>query len=125
MVLYSENRGWKLKANILLPSGSSLLTAEGRDAYRADNHMRLFEAPNGLIFHAGPSKRMHWIDTSGDGLITDSIFRDDNDDAMNGNAVMYDIGKIFTLGGAPKYNGDSGTNHAYVIDVSGGDCTPS
>jgi len=30
----------------------------------------IFAAPNGLLFHAGPSPQMHWIDASGIGSVT-------------------------------------------------------
>ena len=30
--------------------------------------------------------------------------RGDDSHAMNGNAVMYDVGKILTVGGAPAYD---------------------
>jgi galactose oxidase len=50
---------------------------------------------------------------------------------MNGNATMYDVGKIFTVGGAPAYQ-DYGsavdtqaTNRAYTIDISGGPGQPA
>ncbi len=39
---------------------------------------------------------------------------------MNGDAVMYDVGKILTLGGSPAYDGEDATNRAYAIDISQG-----
>ena len=43
-------------------------------------------------------------------------------DQMNGNAVMYDKGKILALGGAANYYyGASGTRSAYIIDANDGD----
>jgi galactose oxidase len=39
---------------------------------------------------------------------------------MNGNAIVYDTGRILKLGGAPKYRGGRGTDGAYVIDIRGG-----
>jgi galactose oxidase len=36
---------------------------------------------------------------------------------MNGNAVMYDVGKILTVGGAPAYQNSTPDDQAYVIDV--------
>lgn len=56
-------------------------------------------APNGKVFHAGPSVSMHWIDTAGGGSITAAFDRGDDTDSMNGNAVMYEIGKILKIGG--------------------------
>lgn len=50
-----------------------LFTLFKQGEYRSDNHMWLFEAPNGKIFHAGPAKQMHWIDLTGDGTVTESV----------------------------------------------------
>jgi len=40
---------------------------------------------------------------------------------MNGGAVMFDIEKIFTVGGSKDYNVSSyrASNRAYIIDISG------
>lgn len=99
-------------------STGSLLTFDRKGAYRSDNHLWLFTAPSGLVFHAGPARRMHWIDTSGSGSVKDSVVRGDDTDAMNGNAVMFDTGKILTIGGAPNYDTGAASNRAYVIDVN-------
>ena len=37
---------------------------------------------------------------------------------MNGNAVMYDAGKILTVGGAPSYEQNDATANAYVLTVN-------
>ena len=39
---------------------------------------------------------------------------------MNGNAVMYDVGKILTVGGATAYQDSHATERAYPIDITGG-----
>jgi galactose oxidase len=75
------------------------------------------------VFHAGPSKQMHWITTAGNGSIVASIRRGDDEDAMNGNAVMYDIGKILTIGGAQNYDSGAASNRAYMIDINGSEAT--
>jgi hypothetical protein len=75
----------------------------------------------GSVKPPGPSKRMHWIDLAGNSAITPSLRRSDDDDSMCGNAVMYDIGKILTVGGALYYNLAYGHNRAYVIDLNGPD----
>lgn len=38
---------------------------------------------------------------------------------MNGNAVMYDTGKILCVGGAANYDQGQSSNRAYVIDING------
>lgn len=136
--LWTPDTNWTLLDTI--ETDSQLNTNDRQGVYRSDNHMWLFTAPNGDVFHAGPSPEMHWIDVdaaTGDEGIVDAPFRgtdsdgdgdvdadDDVDgDAMNGNAVMYDVGLIMTNGGAPHYAGrrnNQATDHAYVIDVTGG-----
>ena len=127
--VWSENTGWVGKRSLIT---DQLVTHDSEGIYRADNHMWLFSAPNGLIFQAGPSKQMHWIDPTGSGLIIGSKKRGNDSDAMNGNAVMYDIGKLLTVGGARdydaaynKYNTShperaAASKHAQIIDINSG-----
>jgi galactose oxidase len=42
---------------------------------------------------------------------------------MNGNAVMYDVGKILTIGGAQNYDNGPGSSRAYIIDINGSEAT--
>ena len=109
---------------------TNILTADPGGVWRADNHVWLFAQPGGVVFQAGPSKQMNWITTTGDGSITSAGDRSDSADAMNGNAVMYDIGKILTVGGATAYQdfgsavNTQATNRAYTLDISGGPAEP-
>jgi galactose oxidase len=105
---------------------SNILTADPGGVYHADNHPWLFGVSARGVFHAGPSKQMNWITTTGTGSISSAGARSDSQDAMNGNAIMYDVDKILTLGGAIAYQ-DSGsvvntqaTQRAYTIDISRG-----
>lgn len=109
---------------------TAILTADPAGIYRADNHPWLFAQSNGTVFQAGPSKQMNWITTAGAGTITNAGNRSGATDEMNGNAVMYDVGKILVVGGAVAYQ-DAGsltdvqaTNHAYTIDINGGPTQP-
>jgi galactose oxidase len=108
-------------------TASDILTADPAGVYRADNHAWLFAWTGGTVFHAGPSRQMHWITTTGNGTITPCGARSDSADAMNGNAVMYDVGKILTVGGATAYQdvapvavNTQGTRRAYVVDITAG-----
>jgi len=118
---------WRLLSGVL---ASKILTADPAGVYRADNHVWLFGQSNGTAFQAGPSKQMNWITTTGNGTITAAGNRGDSADAMNGNAVMYDVGQILTLGGATAYQDFAptldvqATNRAYTIDVRGGPTQP-
>jgi galactose oxidase len=109
---------------------SKILTADPAGVYRADNHPWLIAQPGGTVFQAGPSKQMNWITTKGNGTITGAGRRGTSADAMNGNAILYGVGKILTLGGATAYQ-DAGsvvdvqaTRRAYTINISGGPHRP-
>jgi galactose oxidase len=109
---------------------SEILTHDPAGVYRADNHPWLFAQAHGTVFQAGPSRQMNWITTAGRGTITGAGRRGSSADAMNGNAVMYDVGKILTVGGATAY-GDAGsvvdvqaTRRAYTINISRGPARP-
>ena len=71
--------------------------------YRADNHAWLFSWSDGMVLQAGPSKAMNWFNTMGAGSTVAGWRRGRDNDAMNGNAVMYDAGKILTIGGSASY----------------------
>ena len=118
---------WKKLPGVL---ASAILTQDPAGFFRADNHVWMFAQSNGTVFQAGPSKQTNWITTTGNGSITFAGDRGDSADAMNGNAVLYDVGKILTLGGAPayqdygSYKDTQATNRAYTIDISGGPSRP-
>src|SRR5262249_15952925 len=67
---------------------------------------------------------MHWIDTNGNGNVIDAGPRADDAYAINGNAVVYDTGKILKVGGAPAYEKGNATDNTYVIDINGGPTGP-
>ena len=72
------------------------------------------------VFHAGPSVKMHWFDTTGKGSYKDAGTRP-GADSMNGNAVMYDAvkGKILTMGGATAYQDAAAHATAAIITLTG------
>jgi galactose oxidase len=110
----------------LLPGvpAAPILTADPAGIWRADNHAWLFGVSGGMVFQAGPSKAMHWITTTGLGSITSAGTRGTSPDAMNGNAVLYDVGKILTVGGATAYQNAPATRAAYTVDITGGPTQP-
>jgi galactose oxidase len=110
------NTGWQENSAVL---ASAILTNDAQGVYRADNHVWMFADSNGWVFQAGPSKTMHWINTAGNGSITAAAPRGNDNDAMNGNAVLYDIGKILTVGGAPSYENSDATANANLISFRG------
>ncbi|KAJ5573495.1 galactose oxidase precursor [Penicillium hispanicum] len=86
---------------------------------RNDNHAWLFGWKNGSVFHAGPSKRMFWFDTHGDGNVKRATLRLNDQDSTSGNAVMFDAvrGKIVAFGGQEYYDGSFGHRNAHRITI--------
>jgi galactose oxidase len=117
---WTPGSGWQVNGAIL---ADYILTNDADPLYRADNHVWMFAVSNGRVFHAGPSRAMHWFDTAGNGSVTQAGNRGNDGDAMNGNAVMYDIGKILAVGGAPSYEQSNATSNVTLIDISSGTAT--
>ena len=90
-----------------------------------DDHPWLFAAPNGRVFHAGPSPQMNWIDTTGAGSIAPAGNRADDAYSINGVAVMYQPGKILKAGGAPSYTNAISTASTYAIDIAASIVNPA
>ncbi|MET9619615.1 discoidin domain-containing protein [Streptomyces sp. NPDC006464] len=111
-----ETRTWRRLTGV---PASSAQTADPAGPYRSDNHMWLHATSGGKVLQLGPSKQMNWITTTGAGSITSAGTRADSGDAMTGNAVAYDIGKLLTLGGSPAYEKTPATRRAYTVDLSG------
>ncbi|MFJ6755598.1 discoidin domain-containing protein [Streptomyces sp. NPDC091273] len=111
-----DTRTWRKLPGV---SAVPALTADPAGPYRADNHMWLYATSGGKVLQLGPSKQMNWISTTGQGGITAAGTRADSQDAMTGNAVSYDIGKLLTLGGSPAYQNSPATRRAYTVSVSG------
>jgi len=115
--VWTPSAGWRRLSGV---PDDPILGADPEGIYRTDNHPWFFAVGNGRVFHAGPSANMNWIDTDGDGSIVSAGSRGDDAYSMNGNAVMYDIGKILKIGGAPAYQNANATSSAYVIDINAG-----
>jgi len=118
--VWSANTGWTRKPGIsALPVTAPDPEDKGLGYIsRGDNHLWLFAVGDGLVFHAGPSAQMNWMTTYGDGAIISAGNRADDAYSMNGQAVMYDVGKILKTGGAPAYQNMAATAKTYVIDIN-------
>jgi galactose oxidase len=103
---------------------TNIVGPDPQGIYRGDNHLWMFAQSNGAVFQAGPSAQMNWITTSGNGSIESAGNRGTDPYSINGNAVLYDVGKILKVGGAPAYQQSTGTtyatNSAYLIDITAG-----
>lgn len=111
--VWNENTGWSLRSGIPV---APFIGADPRGTFRGDNHLWLFAGANGSVFHAGPSPQMNRITTAGAGSVTPAGPRLDDAYSMNGNAVLYQPGKILKVGGAPAYEEAWANAGAYVID---------
>ncbi|SFV17834.1 galactose oxidase early set domain-containing protein, partial [Pseudoduganella namucuonensis] len=113
--VWTDGDGWRLMSGIpIVP----FITTDPDDTYRGDNHLWLFAQANGRVFQAGPGVTMHWVDTNGNGTVSAAGDRGDDASSMNGNAIMYDIGKILKVGGASAYEEITASAAAYIIDIS-------
>ena len=115
--VWTEGSGWTLLPGV---PEDSIVGPDPQGIYRGDNHLWLFSAPNGQVFHAGPSAQMHWITTSGSGTITSAGNRGNDPYVINGNAVLYDVGLIMKAGGAPAYQDANAEANAYLININNG-----
>ena len=75
-------------------------------------------APNGQIFHSGPTPKMHYIDTAGNGSFSQvgPTFTDWYH--KHGTSIMYAAGRILTAGGWTAGNNGASTNKAFTIDLN-------
>lgn len=114
---YTANTWTKLSGAPVAP----MLTNDAQGVYRADNHAMLFGWKNGYVFQAGPSKTMNWYGTAGAGSQATAGTRGNDNDAMCGDAVMYDAtqGKILVVGGATSYQGVNATANAHIVTING------
>jgi galactose oxidase len=112
---------------------TNIVGPDPQGIYRGDNHLWMFAQSNGTVFQAGPSSQMNWINTTPTGgTIQSAGYRSATPASavgadpysINGNAVLYDVGKILKVGGAPAYQQSTGTtyatNSAYLIDITEG-----
>ena len=114
--VWTEAGGWRRLTGV---RAEPFTADDPQGVYRGDNHLWLFAWTGGRVFHAGPTRAMHWVDTSGSGSVSGAGNRGQDGYAMNGNAVMYEPGKILTVGGAPAYQDVAATANATVIDLNG------
>ena len=115
--VWTEATGWRRLSGV--PIDPMLSTDPSRN-FGGDSHFWLIPGPNGRVFHAGPGVNMHWIGTQGNGGVTPAGPRGDDQFSVNGNAVMYDIGKILKTGGGPAYEGTNANANSYIIDINDG-----
>ncbi len=116
--IWSEKTGWYQLPGVpvdVITDGVISTQSEHKDDYFPWLHV----APNGKLFHAGPSATMHWIDPEGTGSYTSAGQRGNDVYASSGTCVMYDEGKLLKIGGAISFEGgETASNSTYVIDIN-------
>ncbi len=77
-------------------------------------------APDGRVFHSGPTPTMHWFDTRYKGGVASAGSRDGDERLrMFGSSVMYDKGKLLITGGNDRRQLPSSSSTAFMIDIDG------
>ena len=114
--LWNEDTGWRKLTGVNL--SGPILNYTG---HYERNWWPLFHvAPNGNVFHSGPTPDMHYINTTGNGSITRVGPKITDWYPKHGTTVMYEEGKILTAGGAISGGNLASSNRAMVIDINGG-----
>ncbi len=113
--VWTAASGWRRLSGVPI---DPFLSPDPSRNFGGDSHFMLLPAGNGKVFHAGPGINMHWIDTTGNGRVTDAGPRGDDEFSVSGTAVMFDAGKILKVGGGPGYDSVNANANSYVIDVS-------
>ncbi len=115
--IWTAAQGWRRLTGVPI---DSFLSPDPSRSFGMDSHFWLIPAPNGKVFHAGPGRAMHWIDTTGAGRVIPAGLRGDDEFSISGTTVMYDTGKILKAGGAPQYDSANANANTFVIDVNAG-----
>ena len=118
--LWNEATGWRRLSGV----GWSAVTSQL--GYINIWHPFLMLAPNGNLFHFGPTGRMNWVSTSGSGSLT---FSGSNVPGSHypkeGAWAMYDEGRIMVAGGGATTTSGTdsttgtSTTASYVVDLRG------
>ena len=118
--VWSSDTGWSTL------SGLSLSDITGEGPY-GDYYPYLHVAPNGLLFHAGPTPKMHYLDWRGNGARYNEGVRNTNDKyRLYGSDALFDTGKILMAGGAPGWTNGSvpASSTTLEIDLNAADGVP-
>jgi len=108
--------GWRRLTGI--PWGN--VTAE--PGFQTNWHPFVVLAPNGRLFHFGPTDVMHWVDPTGNGSLTNSgqnvpgaLF------PKEGAWAVYEEGKVLVTGGAinnTAKNTSTVSRQTYIVDLN-------
>ena len=116
--VWTQGQGWSLLTGANLNSGVLNFTG-----YQSTWLPYVYLAPNGQIFHMGPTTQMNWINPAGNGGISSASLNNTWYPKYSGS-ILYDEGKILSAGGAASSADTApGTNQAMLIDLNGANPT--
>lgn len=114
--------GWKRL------SGINWATVVAQPGYVTRWHPLMVVAPDGRLFHGGPTRQMNWVTPGGNGSLTYSgVNVPGTHYPKEGCFAMYDEGRILVAGGSLNTNPNpsdsstgTSTNLAFTIDIRSG-----
>lgn len=109
-------------------SGINWATIVSQPGYVTRWHPLVVVAPDGRLFHGGPTRQMNWLTTSGNGSLTYSgVNVPGTQYPKEGCFAMFDEGRILVAGGSLNTNSNpadsstgTSTNLAFTIDIRSG-----
>jgi len=109
-------------------TGINWATVVGQPGYVTRWHPLVVVAPDGSLFHGGPTRQMNWVTATGNGSLTYSgVNVPGTLYPKEGIFAMYDEGRILVAGGSTNTNpnpNDSSTGtsstSAFTIDIRSG-----
>ncbi|MBB5039016.1 lectin-like domain-containing protein [Prosthecobacter dejongeii] len=119
---------WTAANNWTRLSSINWATVVGQPGYVTRWHPLMVIAPDGRLFHGGPTRQMNWVTTSGTGSLTYSgVNVPGTHYPKEGCFAMYDEGRILVAGGSLNTNSNpndsstgTSTNLAFTIDIRSG-----
>ncbi len=113
--VWNEKTGWKVLTGV----DFSTPILQYKNFYEREWWPLLHVAPQGDIFHSGPTPQMHSISTKNLGRILQVGSENRDWYPKHGSTVMFDQGKLLVAGGAISGANKASTNKAMVIDING------
>lgn len=109
-------------------SGINWATVVSQPGYVTRWHPLMLLAPDGRVFHGGPTRQMNWVTTDGNGSLTYSgVNVPGVQYPKEGCFAMYAEGRILVAGGSSNTNQNpsdastgTSTNLAFTIDIRSG-----
>ncbi|MCD8534135.1 MAG: putative Ig domain-containing protein [Verrucomicrobia bacterium] len=109
---WSRSQGWTRL------TGIQWGTIAGAAGFESNWWPYNFLAPNGRIFHAGPTDAMHWVDPTGAGSLQPAgITVPGSKYPKHASVAMFTEGQLIVAGGAANTGGGS-TAETYIVDMN-------